>query len=77
MLMFRGWLWCAESATPIPARIGGTVTVDGIQLTQATATGYTFVATKQGGSAYVPAAEDTDGLNAFDWYIIDMPDLRP
>ena len=63
----------AWAAPPLPARIGGTVTVDGTQLTQATATGYTFEVTKLDGTAYVPAAEDTDGLNASNWYIIDIP----
>ena len=63
----------AEGQIPQPARIGGTVTVDGTQLTQATDTGYTFVVTKQNGSAYDPIAEDTDGLNAADWYVIDVP----
>ena len=58
---------------PLPARIGGTVTVDGTQLTQATDTGYTFVVTKQNGSAYDPAAQDMDGLNTSDWYLIDVP----
>ena len=63
----------AWAAPPLPTRIGGTVTVDGTQLTQATATGYTFEVTKLDGTAYVPAAEDTDGLNASNWYIIDIP----
>ena len=71
----------AESANvfapPIPARIGGTVTVDGIPLTEATDAGYTFKVTKQDGSDYVDLngdpAQDTDGLNASDWYLIDIP----
>lgn len=64
----------SHSAPPIPARIGGTVTIDGVQLTQATDDGYTFKVTKQDGSTpYAPVAEDTDGLNAFDWYTIDLP----
>ena len=61
------------AAPPIPARIGGTVTVNTVQLTQATDTGYTFKVTKQDGTAYNPVAEDTDGLNTSDWYIIDIP----
>lgn len=63
----------ASGFIPQPARIGGTVTVDGTQLIQGTDTGYTFVITKQNGAAYVPVAEDTDGLNASDWYNIDIP----
>lgn len=63
----------AFAQIPPPARIGGTVTVDGVQLTQDTDTGDTFTVTKQGGTPYNPSAEDTDGLNSFDWYTIDIP----
>ena len=71
----------AESASilapPIPARIGGTVTVDGTQLTQDTDDGYTFKVTRLDGTDYVDfnnvPTEDTDGLNASDWYLIDIP----
>lgn len=63
----------AWAAPPIPARIGGTVTVNGTQLTQATDTGYTITVTKADGTAYVPAAGDLDGLSGTDWYIIDIP----
>ena len=85
MGIFKELLWCfvlsfvflsasvAEGQIPQPARIGGSVTVDGTQLTQATDTGYTFVVTKQDSTAYVPAAQDTDGLNSSNWYIIDIP----
>jgi len=84
-MFFKNWLWCfailfvffsttaVHAQIPLPARIGGTVTVDGTQLMQATATGYTFAVTKQAGTPYVPAAEDTDGLNTTDWYLIDIP----
>jgi len=63
----------AFAVPPMPARIGGTVTVDSIQLTEATDTGYTFKVTKQNGSSYNPAAEDTDGLNSSNLFIIDIP----
>jgi uncharacterized repeat protein (TIGR01451 family) len=63
----------SESAPPIPARIGGTIAVDGTQLTQSTATGYTFTATMKNGTPYEPAAQDTDGLNATNYYVIDIP----
>jgi hypothetical protein len=63
----------SESAPPLPARIGGIVTVDGIQLTQATDVGYTFTVTKKNGTPYEPAAQDIDGLNASDYYVIDIP----
>lgn len=85
-MILRRWFWfmvasillsattaaANVSQIPIPARIGGTVTVDGTQLTQATAAGYTFKVTKQDGSAYVPAAESS-GLNTLDWYVFDIP----
>jgi len=56
----------AEAVIPFPARIGGTVTINGAQLTQTTAAGYTFAVTKQDGSGHVPAAEDLNGLNVFE-----------
>ena len=67
----------AEGFPPTPSRIGGTVTVNATQLTQATDMGYTFVVSKQDGTLYVPAAEDTDGLNGSDWYVIDIPIYDP
>ena len=67
------WAAAAQAAPPIPARIGGTVTFDGAQLTQTTDAGYTFVVTKQDGTAYEPEAKDSDGLNAYNWYVIDIP----
>jgi len=70
LISFSVTVWAAP---PLPARIGGTVTVDGIQLTQGTDTGYTFKVTKQDGTAYNPTAEDTDGLNSSNWYVIDIP----
>ena len=63
------------SAPPIPARIGGSVTVNGILLTQETDSGYTIVVTKADGSEYNPAAQDTDGLNGLDCYTINIPIL--
>jgi hypothetical protein len=57
----------------LPARIGGTVTVDGVLLTQSSDSGYTFAVTSENGAAYVPAAQDTDGLNEYSFYIIDIP----
>ena len=57
---------------PIPARIGGTVAINGIPLTQAGASNYRFVVTRDDGTSYNPAAEST-GLNASDWYLVDIP----
>ncbi len=67
-----------EAAPPImPSRIGGTLTVGGSQLNQKASEGYTFVVTKPDGTATLPRAEDTDGLNAYDSYVIDMPIYDP
>jgi hypothetical protein len=60
-------------ASPIPARIGGTVTVDGVLLTQATDSGYTIVVTKPDGSEYNPIVQDIDGLNSLNYYNINIP----
>jgi len=56
-----------------PFRIGGTVTADGVLLSQSTDDGYTFEVTRQDGSSYMPPAEDTDGLNEYNVYYIDIP----
>ncbi len=64
------------SAPPIPTsptRIGGTIVVNGILLTEATDSGYTIEVTKPDGSAYSPAARDTDGLNGEGFYTINIP----
>ena len=68
-----GWPCTSEGVPPIPARIGGTVTVDGTPLTHENDTGCTFSVTRQDGTAYVPAAEDVDGLNPDGWYVINVP----
>lgn len=61
------------AAPPLPVRIGGAVTVNGTKLTRVADTGYIFKVTKQNGAAYNPVAEDTDGLNNSDWYVVDIP----
>jgi hypothetical protein len=61
------------AAPPMPARIGGTISVNGTALNQLTDSGYTVVVTKQDGTAPIPAAQDLDGLNGSDFYIIDVP----
>lgn len=58
---------------PIPARIGGTVTINGVLLTQGTDSGYTIELTRPNGSKYNPAAQDTDGLNGSGFYTINIP----
>lgn len=58
---------------PIPARIGGTVTVNNRLLTQSSDSRLVIKVTKLNGTALVPAAEDTDGLSANGYYLIDIP----
>ena len=54
-------------------RIGGTVTINDTQLTDSTDEGYVFKVTKTNGDPFNPVAEDNDGLNTVNWYIIDIP----
>ena len=58
---------------PLPFRIGGTVTIDSVIITQATDTGLTFIATKLDGTDYTPVAHDINGVNSSNWYIMDIP----
>lgn len=62
---------------PMPFRIGGTVTMDGVQITQATDEGLLIRVTKPDGTNYEDIAgnvpEDKDGLNANNWYLINIP----
>jgi hypothetical protein len=64
-------------APPIAARIGGTVTVDGTQLTRQNDDGYIIKVVNRDRTPYFDLmdnhAEDTDGLNDYDWYMIDIP----
>ena len=77
-LLFINLAHAGFRAPPIPARIGGTVTVDGTQLTQASAgTTYTFKVTRPDGTDFLDVngnpAEDTDGLSSNGWYLLDIP----
>jgi len=67
------WAAAAQGAPPIPARIGGTVTVDGVQLNQSTDEGYTFVVKKIDGTGYAPESKGLNGLNGSNWYVINIP----
>jgi hypothetical protein len=62
---------------PLPYRIVGTVTIDGVKLTQSTDDGLIIKVTKADGTAYTDAygnpSEDEDGLNTSDFYLIDIP----
>lgn len=64
-------------AVPFPFRIGGTVTIDGVQITQATDNGLVIKVTKQNGTDYTDAngnpPKDNDGLNNTNWYLVDVP----
>jgi hypothetical protein len=62
---------------PQPFRIGGLVTIDGIQITQATDNGLVITVTRINGSNYTDfnnnPSQDNDGLNASNFYLIDIP----
>ncbi|MBN1904402.1 MAG: hypothetical protein JW927_04825 [Deltaproteobacteria bacterium] len=63
----------SSAVPPQPARIGGAVTVNGRLLTQSSDSRLVIKVTKLNGTVLVPAAEDTDGLSANGFYIIDIP----
>ncbi len=64
----------AYAAGPVlPARIGGSVTVDGELLNPAAGKGFVFRVTAMDGKDFIPPAEDIDGLNSVGKYIIDIP----
>ncbi len=50
-----------------------------MKITSQNDTGYTFLVTREDGTDFIsadenlPRAEDTDGLNSSDWYLIDIP----
>jgi hypothetical protein len=85
MIVFKRFFWClsilftffcatvTEGAIPRPARIFGTVTVDGTALTQDTDDGYTFEVTRPDGSAFEPTPTLPDGLNCPAGYSINVP----
>ena len=64
-----------------PNRISGTVTVDGTLITQDADDGYIFTVTRPDGTPYLNCvgnpAEDTDGLNSYNYYILDIPHYDP
>jgi hypothetical protein len=63
----------SSAVPPQPARIGGTVTVNGRLLNQSTDSRLVIRVTKPNGIPLVPAAEDTDGLSVNGYYLIDIP----
>ncbi len=71
MLFLSSITW-ADPPPSRPFRFGGTVTINGVQLTSETDEGYIFTATDIEGNLL---AQDTDGLNdnGSDFYWIDSP----
>src|SRR3972149_11307965 len=60
---------------PVPFRIGGTLTIDGVQKLQAD-TGIVVKVTKADGTVYTDASGNpaqSTSLNASNWYLIDVP----
>ena len=76
LFLFISFTTGAGPAT-LPARIGGTVTVNGVKLVYAASTGYIFRVTGRDGKGFSPPAEDKDGLNKKGLYIIDIPIYNP
>ncbi len=82
LLVFPAIVW---PLPPNPARIGGTVTlINSVQVRSAdnirTARtahvaddDFSFKVSRADGSDFEPAAEDADGLNSQDHYVIDIP----
>ncbi len=62
---------CAQP--PVPAKIGGQVSIDGVPLTAETASGISVQVLRENGEPFEPAAEDSNGLNSSDCYVIDIP----
>ena len=67
----------AAGPAVLPARIGGSITVNGVELTQAAASGYVVKITGKNGREFSPAAVDKDGLSPLGKYIIDIPLFDP
>lgn len=67
----------SEAGPVLPARIGGSVTVDGVKLTQATSAGYVLRVTGKDGKGFSPPAENKSGLNKKGIYLIDIPIYDP
>jgi hypothetical protein len=63
----------ADAQIPIPARIGGFLTVNGKKVTHQEDPGYKFKVTRTDGTAFNPAAEDNNGLDASDIFLINIP----
>ena len=75
ILLFISYI--SEASPGLPARIGGSVTVNGVILTDAISSGYVFKVTGIDGKGFSPPAEDKDGLNKKGKYIIDIPIYDP
>ncbi|OQX26788.1 MAG: hypothetical protein BWK80_08555 [Desulfobacteraceae bacterium IS3] len=84
MSVFSSMTWADEHPPSCPFRIGGTVTINRLQLTNETDDGYIFTVTDHDGNLFlsedstagtVSKSEDTDGLNdnSSNFYSIDIP----
>ena len=58
---------------PQPSRIGGTVTIGNQQLTQENDDNFIFVITRTDGTLFFPPIKLLNGLNEFNWYVINVP----
>ncbi|MDM8536228.1 hypothetical protein QUF70_05695 [Desulfobacterales bacterium HSG17] len=67
----------AWAVIPLPCRIGGTLTVNDKIITHKNDTVYTFIVTNEDSIPFTPTAEDNDGLNKYNNYVIDVPVYEP
>lgn len=67
----------AWAVIPLPCRVGGSLTVNDKIVSHENDTAYTFVITRENSMPFTPAAEDKDGLNMFNQYLIDIPIYEP
>lgn len=77
IVLMQGVSLTLAQGIPQPYRIGGTVSIDGVQITQSTDDGLIIKVTKADGTDYTDSygnpSEDGDGLNTSHFYLIDIP----
>jgi hypothetical protein len=68
------YAYCSDVFTiPQPDRIGGTVKIGDQMLTSENDHGFKFIVSREDGTLFSPSAELLDGLNNYNWYLIDIP----
>lgn len=67
----------ADGVPPMPARVGGSLTIDGQPVSQGDQSNIVIMVTRTDESPYEPPAIDDDGLNEQSWYLVDIPLFDP